>query len=159
MSEQPSILGALVRRPKVKILSLRRGNTHLDPLFSDVSSSLQKLLGQGWSETHWRPPAVPELWNEGKKSLLMSVQSQGFDTCPCYFWLQGHAFKSSGLTLKQMCLLRYLPRFIINSRAQFCFLSRTASLFIAFHLQTAVICMWVEFCFLKQRREGKKKSV
>lgn len=95
-------------------------------------------------------------WNEGKKLLLMSVKSPGFDTSPCYFWLQGHAFKSSGLILKQMCLLRYLLRFIINSRTQLFFLNRTASLFIAFHLQTAAICTWVESCFLKQRREGKK---
>lgn len=65
-------------------------------------------------------------------------------------------FKSSGLTPKQMRLLRYLLPFIINSRTQFCFLNRTASLFIAFHLQTAAICMWVESRFLKQRREGKK---
>lgn len=86
----------------------------------------------------------------------MSVKSQGSDACPCYFWLEGHAFKSSGLTLKQMCVLRSLLQFIINSRTQFCFLNRTASSFIAFHLQTAAICMWVESCFLKQRREGRK---
>ena len=62
--EQASILWALV---KVGTLSLRRGTAHLDPLFSDASSSPQKLLRQQWSEVHWKPVPLSKFLKWGKE--------------------------------------------------------------------------------------------
>lgn len=73
--------------------------------------------------------------------------------------MQAHAFKSSDLTLKQMCLLRYLLHFIINSREQLCFLNRKASLFMAFYLQTPCCYLHMGGVLLLKRREGRNYVV